>query len=266
MKTLKNFAFRFKDSIKGMIIRLKLFCTAIVSWLKPFSVINILFYMLIFIASLLVGVICLALIFPLSPSMNPVQLTTSEAIISDSTPFKDYLIILGFMAAALTLTYNIRRHLSEDYYKEAKSQLEKAFNTLVIDKAHVTNDRLKWLTCARLLLSAERIGNKIIMSSHKYIYKEDKQYWRVKLVEVVTDFDEYFYLGGDGGFFEESPGVVDKVSLDSLLVVHKFMQWDEAYADPLGHQLLNADQERHILHFYPKLHKIIIKERQHFKE
>ena len=228
----------------------------IVNWFKFISLVNIFFYILIF--TLLISILFLLL----SRSLQFIPLTYSVEFLPITLPPKDYLVILGFLAAALTLTYNIRRHISEDYYKEAKSQLEKAFLTLSDNANKISNDRLKWLTCARLLLSTDRLGNKIIMSSHKYIYKEDRQYWRVKFSESIQDFPESFYTGRKDGFFDDTPQGVDKIDLDSVLVVHKFMQWDIKYTDPLGRQSLDKVQLRHISACFPILRELIRKDRE----
>lgn len=223
-------------------------------WIKPLSLINVFFYFLI--CTLLIALSLL--LFPFFSASTPV--VPSGVNLQEKSSAKDYWVILGFLAAAITLTYNIRRHLSEDYYKEAKSQLEKSYLCLCNNPSQkITNDRLKWLTTARLLLSAERISNKIIMSSHKYIYKEDKQYWRIRFVEIIEDFPEDFYQGHADGVVTDFENMHEKISLASIYAIHKFMQWDDSYIDPLEKQLLSKDQRTYISRRYPILRRIIDK-------
>lgn len=214
-------------------------------YIRPLSFVNILFY---FLSGLLVLGICWF-----------VKDTVSEGVEHSSK----VLIFVALCAALITLIYNIRRHLSEDYYKEAKSQLEKAFYILQEnpDKP-ITRDRLKWLTCARLLLSADRISKKIIMSSHKHIYKEDKQYWKARFYEIIEDFSEDFYAGYTGDFFADFVNGRNKISLASVYAVHKFMQWDDDYIDPLEIKEWSDEQLSDISRNYPILRSVIKKAKE----
>lgn len=214
----------------------------IVCLFKPFSLVNSLFHVLILVLSVSLLVFVLLLMF------------------TDTSRAKDYLIILGFLAAALTLTYNVRRHLSEDYFKEAREQLQKAFETLNVYDAEgrLSNDRLRWLTTARTLLIAERIGKKIMMGSHKEINIEDRQFWRMKFLEIIKDFPEDFYAERPEhmithGWEDRSP-----ISEASLVIIHEFIEWDRSYIDPLKREFFSDEKLDVLMKRYPNMVRVLM--------
>ncbi len=102
---------------------------------KPFTAINLFFY-----------VIIIALIF--------FSLVFTFLFVSDGAgDYTKYFILLAVSVTLLTLVYNIRRHVSEDYYKDAKEHLDKAFEILQPKEGDIRppNDRYIWLPAARFL-------------------------------------------------------------------------------------------------------------------
>jgi len=214
---------------------------AALKWLAPFSLVNILFHSLLFI-------LCISIV-----------IIFSLILFTDISRTKDYLIILGFLAAALTLTYNVRRHLSEDYFKEAREQLQKAFDILNIYDAdgRLSNDRLRWLTAARTLLIAERIGKKIMMSSHKEINVEDRQFWRMKFHEIVKNFPEEFYAEKAEHMIHHMADVRSPISEASLVIIHEFIDWDESYVDPLKREFFSDEKLDLLDRHYPHMVRVL---------
>lgn len=210
-------------------------------WLAPFSLVNILFHSLLFI-------LCVSIV-----------IIFSLVLFTDISRTRDYLIVLGFLAAALTLTYNVRRHLSEDYFKEAREQLQKAFEILNVYDAdgRLSNDRLRWLTAARTLLIAERIGRKIMMSSHKEINIEDRQFWRMKFHGIVSDFSEDFYAEEAVHMIHHRADVRSPISEASLVIIHEFIDWDESYADPLKRELFSDEKLDLLDRHYPNMVRVL---------
>lgn len=215
--------------------------TAALKWLAPFSLVNILFHSLLFI-------LCISIL-----------IIFSLVLFTDISRTKDYLIILGFLAAALTLTYNVRRHLSEDYFKEAREQLQKAFDILNAYDAdgRLSNDRLRWLTAARTLLIAERIGKKIMMSSHKEINIEDRQFWRMKFHEIVKNFPEEFYAEKAEHMIHHMADVRSPISEASLVIIHEFIDWDESYVDPLKREFFSDEKLDLLDRHYPHMVRVL---------
>lgn len=221
----------------------------IMEWFKPFSFINVFFYILICIVFL--SAIALTIMF----------FSTSEDVVSavpntsgKNSP-KDYLVILGFLAAGLTLTYNIRRNLSEDYFKEAREQLKKAFDTLNVrdEEGAISNDRLRWLTTARTLLIAERIGKKIMMGSHKEIHVEDRQFWRMQFHGIVKNFPEEFYAQDPEDMIWHDGQRRSPISESSLVIIHDFIDWDASYKDPLKSDSFSEEKLDLLDRHYPNM-------------
>jgi hypothetical protein len=48
-----------------------------------------------------------------------------------------------------------------------------------------TNHPLSWLTAARLIATAERLGKGITENSHLLIYQEKRNYWRARVYELI---------------------------------------------------------------------------------
>jgi hypothetical protein len=189
----------------------------LIEFARPFIFVNLIFYFVIFLFVVL-GVVFL-----------------KHYMSGDDEGYTQFFILLTVSVTFLTLIYNVRRHISEDYFKDAKEHLKKAYDALSPKDGETKppNNRLTWLTAARFLKTAEKLSNKIIMASHKDMYREERQYWRMKFLEIVKDFPENYYA--------ESPekmliwGVADRrpLSESSLVVVYKFIEWSDDYIDPL---------------------------------
>ncbi|MGC1050835.1 hypothetical protein WKH14_00655 [Pantoea agglomerans] len=197
---------------------------------KPFSFINILFHAI---------VISLALSF--------ITVLFSILLMSSLNEFEKFMKlfwpIIVFQLAALGFVYNIRRHLSEDYYKEAKEQLSKAYENLHHFKDGVLdNDRLRWLTTARMLSISIMLSKRIMMSSHKIMYREEKQFWRMKFVDLVTDFPSEFYAESPKHLIMHSSDVRAPIAESSLVEIYDFMKWPDDYVDPLHDKRFSSEE------------------------
>jgi len=151
--------------------------------------------------------------------------------------------IVVFQLAALGFVYNLRRHLSEDYYKEAKEQLSKAYENLnhFVD-GQLDNDRLRWLTTARMLSISNMLSKKIMMSSHKIMYREEKQFWRMKFVDLVIDFPSSFYADSPKHLIMHSGDERAPIAEASLVEIYDFMKWPEDYIDPLNDKRFSDEE------------------------
>ncbi|WP_143182271.1 hypothetical protein [Serratia fonticola] len=187
---------------------------------KPYSLINIFFYLVIFA------------LFVISISFIFIFIFLNHAVDGKYTQF---LILLTVAVTLLTLIYNIRRHVSEDYCKEAREYLKKAFEVIKPKDGEdrPRNDRFLWLTCARFLKTSERFGEKIIMASHKDMYLEERQYWRVKFHEVIKDFPSEYYAEKPEHLIMHNSSVRSPLAETSLYVIYNFTDWHEDYVDPL---------------------------------
>ncbi|WP_413498858.1 hypothetical protein [Buttiauxella gaviniae] len=178
------------------------------------------------------------------------------AIGGENNHYVSYLALLASGSAITTLIYNARRHVSEDYFKEAKSYLERAYEVLNTsdDKALPDNDRMTWLTAARFLKTSERLSSKIIMSSHRESFKEESEYWKVKFRAIIKDFEQDYYAVSIDKTRLWSPGDRSPIAIASIYVIHKFIEWDELYKDPLGSERFNDNEIQKLYRMgFPKL-------------
>lgn len=197
---------------------------------KPFTAINLFFY-----------VIIIALIF--------FSLVFTFLFVSDGAgDYTKYFILLAVSVTLLTLVYNIRRHVSEDYYKDAKEHLDKAFEILQPKEGDIRppNDRYIWLTAARFLKVSERLAERIMMTSHKDMYREERQYWRVKFSGLVKDFPAEYYAESVGKMSGWSSHDRAPLSESSLVVIYKFLDWEKGYVDPLDNLTFTDDEIEHM--------------------
>lgn len=188
------------------------------NYCRPISLINMSFYVLIFCLFTVMTYFIYAVFY-----------------LDGKGHATSYIAILASLVAITTLTYNARRHISEDYSKEAKEYFKRAYETLVPkDGADLPpNDRMSWLTAARFLSIAERMGGEIIMSSHKEAYVEEKHFWRWKFVELIKNFPVDYYSLSPKKFIFWTPGDREPISEYSIYVIHKFIEWEDNYKDPL---------------------------------
>jgi len=206
--------------MKKIDINISSSCKKINNYLKPYSFINVFFNVIVYsiLLSFIAAIICIL------PSSTP-----------DAEEFmKTYWPIVVFQLAALGYVYNIRRHLSEDYYKEAKDQLSKAYENLSHYKdGMLDNDRLRWLTTARMISVSNMLSKKIMMSSHKIINREDRQFWRIKFSNIVEDFPAKFYAEKPEHLMMHAGHERSPIAEASLVEIYDFMKWPDDYVDPL---------------------------------
>lgn len=197
----------------------------VINYLRPFSFVNLLFYFSIFIA------LVLSVFFIHSIFFNGAKSATS------------YIALLASSITMTTLIYNARRHLSEDYSKDAKEYLKRAYEIMEPKEGseYPPDDRMVWLTAARFLKISERLGLQIIMSSHKKTFIEEKQFWRWKMVGIIKNFPSGYYSQSPEKFIIYGREDKEPLSEYSLYVIHKFIEWDSAYVDPLEETVFSEE-------------------------
>ncbi|POT59627.1 hypothetical protein C3432_02590 [Citrobacter amalonaticus] len=213
-----------------------------VRWLRPFSFINIIFYFFC--------LFCLAFF-----AFFLVRLFIN----AEGDHYVGFVALLAAMATLTTLIYNLRRHMSEDYFKDAKEYLKRAFETFEPKNGQEAppNDRMTWLTAARLIGIAERLGNKIIMDSHKESFLEEKEYWRSKFRNLIKDFAWSYYCDGVEKF--NSWNIFDRepIAESSIYAIHKFIEWNEDYTDPLPDITFSNDELKNLRRKFPSLSQLL---------
>nr|DAE11147.1 MAG TPA: hypothetical protein [Peduovirinae sp. ctySy20] len=206
-------------------------------WLRPFSFINVVFYF--------VCVMCLVFFaFFLSRLFMNAQ----------GDHYVSFVALLAALATITTLIYNLRRHISEDYFKDAKEYLKRAYDILEPELDGLPpNDRMSWLDAARLLGISERLGDKILMDSHKESYNEEREFWRSKFRKIIKDFPDSYYCVSPDKFIVYGAGDREPIAESSIYSVHKFIAWNDDYVDPLPNVSFSIKDISKIQKEFPRL-------------
>ncbi|GAA6206694.1 hypothetical protein [Thalassotalea sp. SU-HH00458] len=191
-------------------------------------------------------------------------MTTVERIrVFDPVTITRVLSLIGVTAGVYVAVWKLvsdqKWRQSEVYLEQAKELFEKSFDTLKIDKEtnYPMNDRYQWLSSARLLLSAQDLGNKIEDKSHKETFNEYVEFWRMKFNDLL-DFhgerspdENYFYEKGK--LLVYSRGDREPISEKSIAVIYRFMEWPQNREDRLTTESNFSDIEvEKIFKFGPK--------------
>lgn len=213
------------------------------NYLRPFSFVNVVFHVFLVVLVILI-----------------VFFVSSVLVSEENKNIAAYVAIVASTLALTTLTYNARRHISEDYSKDAKEYLKRAYEILApsTPDAFPPDTRMAWLTAARNIKIAERLGSQVIMSSHKESFVEEKQFWRLKLGEIIKNFPPKYYAEPPEKFIVCGPDDKEPLSEYSLYVVHKFIDWDDEYKEPLDTtRFSQQDKERLLRRGYSNLYYLL---------
>ena len=170
----------------------------------------------------------------------------TTALLLDLGPL---IIAAGVLVALLTFTFNLRRGRSEDLLKAATELSEKAYQLLAptAGSDQPPNDRRSWLSAARLIRTAEKLGAPITEDSHRLIYQEKREYWRTRLYELIVPsidgFPSSFYAEKPEHMIGYSGRVRAPLSEKSLAFLYRFVRWHEGLADPIGEEPNFSDEE-----------------------
>jgi len=214
----------------------------IIIWLRPFSFINIVFYIFC-VLCFTFFIFFLARLF-----MN-----------AEGDHYVSFVALLAATATLTTLIYNLRRHMSEDYFKDGKEYLKRAYEVLEpkIGEKAPPNDRMTWLTAARFIGIANRLGNKIIMDSHKESFLEEQEFWKSKLRNIIKDFVWDYYCDGVGKFKIWTPHDREPIAEPSIYAIHKFIEWNDDYTDPLPDIRFSNQELEKLRRHFPSLAQLL---------
>ena len=143
------------------------------------------------------------------------------------------------IVAILLYRATIKRHSTEDnlksseaFLKEAKQLLEKTYSVFTDKETNTNtprNDRLLWLTTARMIARYERIKTKITAEAHLEIIEEHEEYWRFHFYKILDQNSSNFdlnYLQPDGDKYSGN-----SIARKSIAVIFYFAKWNGP--DPL---------------------------------
>lgn len=161
-----------------------------------------------------------------------------------------WIVAAGVLAALITLSINQLREASEEYLESATDLLSKAYEILEASKddhGRPKNSRLNWLTSARLIRTAESIAGLVTVESHRRIWREQKEYWRGRLRDLIkpekSDFPKEYYAAKPEHMWGYGDGDQVPLSERSLAVLYRFIQWPEDMEDPLKNDKSFTEEE-----------------------
>ena len=98
-------------------------------------------------------------------------------------------------------------------------------------------DRLNWLTAARHVLRAQKIGAQIANPTYKLIAAENEEFWRHKFYVALSDpsLRQASYYSQS-----ENPSWPENIDTRSALVIVNFSNWKADAIDPIDE--VDADQ------------------------
>lgn len=127
-----------------------------------------------------------------------------------------------------------RRKASEKYLQESIRLIERAY-AIFTDSGHYAdpprNDRLTWLSTARMIIRFKKMRSKISVSEHIVIADEQEEYWRLQFYSLLRENRENLNLS----YFQPSGDRygADTVARKSVAIIFDFAKWKETETDPL---------------------------------
>ncbi|MCA6058315.1 hypothetical protein HUF18_00885 [Thalassolituus sp. ST750PaO-4] len=136
----------------------------------------------------------------------------------------------GAILAFNTYRVNSLDKASEEYLKEYKNLLERSYELFTQNgDCPIENDRLLWLTTARMLVRAKNIKAKIVRKAYQSIADEYNEYYRFKYYALLLDNERHFVLSY---FCPDSLYESSSIDIKSIAVIFDFASW-KAESDPL---------------------------------
>lgn len=106
---------------------------------------------------------------------------------------------------------------------------------------------MNWLASARFLRAAENLGTQITEESHKLVYREQLEYWRAKLHELIypgtAGFPAEYYAEKPSHMLTYSRDERPPLSVASLAVLYRFVRWPTGFEDPIKSEPPFSEEE-----------------------
>jgi hypothetical protein len=157
------------------------------------------------------------------------------------SPLLAFASFLGLLATLQEQRAAALRQKTEtddlNYFNHATESIERAYEALAgaNPDGKPVSDRLAWLTCARLLLSAREVAKQISISSVGLLalYDGELEHWRRRFYELLNPRGD-LRVGTQAIFFSH-PASNDGVPIEerSIRVIFEFADWPEGKPDPI---------------------------------
>lgn len=177
--------------------------------------------------------------------------STPTIVLADYIQMLILVFISGTMFVAIwTQRRNESFHRSETHLNNALGLIEKAKSVLTDDDGYPTNDRICWVTAARLLTRAERIASQISEPVHREIFAAEHDYNRHVFGDFLRDggnpLPAQFFTGASPLYQSLGAAVYAPdqeknggrwIPPRILAIVYRFFQFPEGFEDPLDASL-----------------------------
>jgi hypothetical protein len=172
--------------------------------------------------------------------------------LSDMVDLVTLPILLATVGSAVWIhRRNIEFTKSREYLDHAIEVIEQARGVLTLPDGTIDNDRIKWVTAARLITRAEHVIDLISFDSHKKIIEAAHDYQRHQFHDLIVatvgskgrqGLPPGFFLGADYKGLTTGQAAHDPSQTKDggkwipervVAVVYRFFQYPEGYDDPL---------------------------------
>lgn len=176
-------------------------------------------------------------------------------VVNSATEIKlaDYISALALLSSAVAIAVVVYTHRkaqefksSEAFLNESISIINKARAVLADEHGRPTNDRICWVTAARLITRAQDISSRITVPAHRTLFDAEHDYQRHKF----GDFLQWNGAPLTAGFFCGTSDPLQSIGQAAfngphkdngtnwlpvriVAVVYRFFQYPDGYEDPL---------------------------------
>ena len=183
----------------------------------------------------------------------------------DLTGVVDLITLPILLATVITAVWIHRRSIeftkSREYLDHAIEVIDQARGVLTKPDGTMDNDRIKWVTAARLITRAEHVISLISVESHQKIIEAAHDYQRHQFNDLIEEtvgiknsvgLPTAFFLGanykgitlGEAAFHPSQAKHADAwIPERGIAVVYRFFQYPEGYEDPLSSSTNLASSE-----------------------
>lgn len=158
---------------------------------------------------------------------------------SNLARFSPISVLLGASTAITVWLSNQVRQNSKDLLEEAKHYYEKSYETLNVlnEDGFPKNQRMRWLTAARLLSVAEDLKKQIPLTNDQQLCVEAREYWRQKFYDLLLPNKQ----GPEKSYFAKDVKLLksyrardpEPLDLNSVLIIFRFIEWQDSREDPI---------------------------------
>ncbi|RIA31604.1 hypothetical protein DFO61_2328 [Ectopseudomonas oleovorans] len=195
------------------------------------------------IAGILIALASLAFVFYFGKLLNS----------NHTIPLSDYIQLLILIFIAGTMGTAIWGHIKNSEFSRSAAYLEnsielinRARNVLKTTEGTLTNNRVSWVTAARLITRAQHISSKISVQAHQEIFEAEHDYQRHTFGNFLKHknkpLSEAFFCGAEFSGLSigeainhpsQGNGSEKWIPTRIISVIYRFFQYPQNYEDPL---------------------------------